>query len=410
MSTARADRAWVELNERQRLYLSVIFDADQAAEAEIKRESAAWTKTPPASEWRQITYGIKVPKNAQLGEGYTSIQHLLRQRGERDPGAGSTLAALEKRQLLTLTRDQVHVAFLGWCPRIHVRLTALGRAAARVGAGITTPASLPRGLMARWSFAALVRLYLVRLYLAGATGLRNGVSSDRAGQAPSWNTLLHLQDRKNGSFVEEFLVHSRLAGINPLTGSEYLERVDHRVRLSPAGLRHYELHRACYRELCPDLDAPAPAERPDGAPRGLAEHRVRRARYLVCGTDLPVLVWLSALEATGACPLRQRVIEEYERLHRAVPEEIRAVPAGLLRRQVSDLTRSEKSIERLLTHPGGPLVEVIDAPNGPVHRDTHPTAVALIVLTPAGREHYTRHLEDYRRAYPVLALPRSKPA
>ncbi|MGH3770019.1 MAG: hypothetical protein ACRDRW_01230 [Pseudonocardiaceae bacterium] len=92
MST-KAEQAWAVLNERQWLYLSVIYDADQAAEDDIKSRSARWEKTPPASQWRQITYDIKVPK---------------------DP---------------------------------------------RSSAGVTTPATPPRGLMARWSFAALTRLY-----------------------------------------------------------------------------------------------------------------------------------------------------------------------------------------------------------------------------------------------------------
>jgi hypothetical protein len=35
------------LTERQRLYLATIFDADQAAEADIKARSARWEKTPP---------------------------------------------------------------------------------------------------------------------------------------------------------------------------------------------------------------------------------------------------------------------------------------------------------------------------------------------------------------------------
>jgi hypothetical protein len=98
-----------------------------------------------------------------------------------------------------------------------------------------------------------------------------------------------------------------------------MERIDHRVRLSPICRRHYELHHACYRELYPDIDAPAPGDRPDTAHQGLADHRVRRPWHLVRDTDLPVLARLTKLEAKGARPLRQMVTEEYERLHRAVP-------------------------------------------------------------------------------------------
>ena len=137
----------------------------------------------------------------------------------------------------------------GWVPRIRVRLTTLGRAAARAGKGITTPVSPPRGLMARWSFAALARLYV-----AGERGLHIGPTSDRVDEAPSWNTLLHLRDRREGSLIYEF---------------------EHRVRLSDLGRGHYSVHHACYRELYPDIDAPSPAEQPDGAHAGLADHGVR---------------------------------------------------------------------------------------------------------------------------------------
>ena len=40
-----ADRAWAGLNDRQRLYLATIYNFDQAAEADIKRQSAKWMKT-----------------------------------------------------------------------------------------------------------------------------------------------------------------------------------------------------------------------------------------------------------------------------------------------------------------------------------------------------------------------------
>jgi hypothetical protein len=66
--------AWDGLNDRQRLYLSLIFDADQEAEREMKVRSARSEKTPPAAEWRKITDDIKIPKNRQLEFGYSSIQ------------------------------------------------------------------------------------------------------------------------------------------------------------------------------------------------------------------------------------------------------------------------------------------------------------------------------------------------
>ncbi|MEC3979814.1 hypothetical protein [Amycolatopsis sp. H20-H5] len=40
---------------------------------------------------------------------------------------------------------------------------------------------------------------------------------------------------------------------------------------------------------------------------------------------------LTALEAKDACHLRRVAIEGYERIGQAVPEQVRAIPPGLLR-------------------------------------------------------------------------------
>ncbi|WP_327151271.1 hypothetical protein [Nocardia sp. NBC_01329] len=61
-AAGKAAAGWAGLNPRQRLYLSTTLDFDQAAEADIRHRSANGEKTPPASEWRQILYDIKLPK------------------------------------------------------------------------------------------------------------------------------------------------------------------------------------------------------------------------------------------------------------------------------------------------------------------------------------------------------------
>jgi hypothetical protein len=43
---------------------------------------------------------------------------------------------------------------------------------------------------------------LTALYLAGERGLCNESTWDRTDQAPSWNTLLRLQDRRDGSLID----------------------------------------------------------------------------------------------------------------------------------------------------------------------------------------------------------------
>ncbi|RAS59398.1 hypothetical protein C8D87_11410 [Lentzea atacamensis] len=397
MSNGKASAAWDGLNERQRLYLSTIFRFDQAAEADIRRQKAEWLTTPPASEWRLVTYDIKLPRD--LG-GYSSVQHELREAGQHDSGSGSTLAALERRGLVEVEHDHIYIAVLGkHVPRVRVRLTAAGRAAARAGAGITGPATAPAGLMARWSFAALARLYE-----AGDNGLTTQTTWDEDDKAPPWKTLLHLRDRKDGSHIEEFSVHTRKEGINPLTGHEYTTRTEYRVRLSPAGVRHYELHHACYRELYPDVEAVEPRHKLDLAHADLAAHQARKPPHLVRVTDVPVLARLAVLEAAGNCYLRTTLIKAYEERGWPVPEDVRALPSGLTPWQVKKLTRTERSIDRLRGHRDGPLVDVLEVENLPQHRHTHPV-LPLVVLTEHGRRHYAGHRDEYLRAYPDLTLP-----
>lgn len=397
MNSSKAATVWGELNERQRLYLSTIFRFDQDAEAEIRSRRAERLATPPAAEWRLVTYDIKLPRDVG---GYSSVQHELREAGQHDSGSGSTLAALERRGLVEVEHDHVYIALLGkHVPRVRVRLTTAGRAAARAGAGITGPTSTPAGLMARWSFAALARLYA-----AGDNGLTTQTTWDKADQAPPWKTLLRLRDRKDGSHIDEFSRHTRKEGINPLTGHEYTTRTEYRVRLSPAGVRHYELHHACYRELYPDVEAVEPRQKLDLAHADLAAHRAPPPRHLVRATDVPVLARLAELETAGGCYLRTTLIKAYEDGAWPVPDTVRALPSGLLRWEIKSLTRTEKSIDRLLAHRGGPLVEILEVDNVPRHRDKVPV-LSLVVLTEHGRRHFAAHRDEYLRAYPDLTLP-----
>ncbi|MGO1049185.1 hypothetical protein [Crossiella sp. CA198] len=388
--SGKAEQEWAGLNARQRLYLSTIFDFDQQAEADIKRRSAKWMATPPASEWRQITYDIKLPKEIA---GYSSVQSVLRRQGEHDTGSGSTLAALRRRGLVSVIHDQVVVMPFGAVDRIRVRLTTTGRAAARHGAGITAPASPPQGLMARWSLLALTRLYA-----AGERGLCNETTRDRADAAPSWNTLLHLRDRRDGSLIEEFVAD------RPDQDRHLLRQ--HRVRCSPLGRHHFAVHRACYAELYPDVDLPAvdPADTIEHPHAGPADHRRPRPRHLVRDTDLRLLLELDHLAETGRCYLRQVVTEEFQGWDDEVPGWVGEIPNGLLRWQVKDLTRSDKSTKRLAEHASGPLVEQVEVCAG-LRQWQAGTTTPMVVITDHGRAHLREHRDAYQHAYPELFGP-----
>jgi hypothetical protein len=68
--SAKAIQTWAEFNPRQQLYLSVMFEADQAEgcsrptrrkKAHIKRRSGKRMATSPASQWRQLPTTAEVP-------------------------------------------------------------------------------------------------------------------------------------------------------------------------------------------------------------------------------------------------------------------------------------------------------------------------------------------------------------
>lgn len=375
-ATGKAASAWAGLNPRQRLYLSTILDFDQAAEADIRRRTANWEKTPPASEWRQILYDIKLPKAVT---GYSSVQSVLREAGQHDPGSGSTLAALQRRGLVQVNHDMVYVlAVSAMVPRIRVRLTTLGRATARHGAGVAAPVSTPRGMLSYGSFRALAKLYA-----AGEAGLIL-----HAKGTPSWDTLLRLRNRPYDPWIDEFTTRSGEYGLR-----------QSRVRATANARRHYEIHVACYRELYPDIDAPETAAAAHVTHRGLADHRVRTPKHLLAEADVRILSELVRLTEAGTCWLQQLLLREYR--DRPVPDSVATLRPGLLRNQVKDLARTDKPIQRLSSWPTGALAEMIELADPAI---TERWPGSMLILTEHGREHYARYREEYRQLYPDLHL------
>ena len=138
---------------------------------------------------------------------------------------------------------------------------------------------------------------------------------------------------------------------------------------------------------------------------GLADHRRPRPKDLVRDTDLRLLLPLAESEETGRCYLREVATEEFRRWGDEVPDWVGEIPNGLLRWQVKDLTRAEKSIDRLREHPGGALVEQVEV-CGSARNYRAGTTTPLIVLTDAGRDHLAAHRADYRRTYPETTARR----
>ncbi|WP_433542036.1 hypothetical protein ACQP10_38435 (plasmid) [Streptosporangium sandarakinum] len=219
-SQDRAAAAWVALNERQQVYMRILYDADQAAE---RHEKTAWRRRP-AEEWRWLDYGPVANSLADPGK----LQVLLAHHGVRDQGSGATLQTLEGSGLIDLRRDP---ALIGY--HLHVRLTRVGRAVCRA-AGMDTarPGTPGRGQLseALWSM-------LAEVHAAGHDGLARRYVDG------AW---LRLTQREPEPYV---------------AAEPAAEGYGYRLRLTPAGARHYADQWEAYARLYPQVSA----RRPDGS-------------------------------------------------------------------------------------------------------------------------------------------------
>jgi hypothetical protein len=389
-TTEKAAAAWAALNDRQRLYLKAIYDADQRAEAAAR---TGWSSTK-ASEWRWVLYSIKAPKELV---GRRAIQSQVEREGQLDTGAGSSLAALRRRALILVRDTIVYVPTLGEVPAIEVQLTAAGRAAVRYGHGITMPPRVPPGLLSQeylWDG-------LVWLYEAGEKGFVHYYSRRDQKQyapeqprfRPSWNTLLALRNRRDGSLWEDV----------PMPGVR-----QECYRISALGREHYERHWACYAELFPDIEAPRPPAS-EGAHEGLAEHFAKKPRGLLTMPQWRLLVELVRVHRSGSSPIRRIIAGQYKQVNDPVPD-LSGIPNGLLDWQIKSwVTPSSTAAAKLVGYKEGALAQYTDI--RPIeqrlyYRDRFYAEKPLLVLhvTDAGLAHYDERMSTYQRFYPDVPL------
>jgi hypothetical protein len=222
----KAARDWEVLSSRQRDILRWVFRADQAAgERERKRQrqrqldaKALFPQARPASEWRWVN------RDAVLG------------RHRPRAGDPADFAELEARGLIEIDAATAMV-----------QVTRAGRAAVRAGTG-SLPQGPPRGLLSRWSWAALARLHA-----AGAGGLVLDARSLRSvphwERCPSWSTVVRFRNRRI-PYAEELKVNGESC-----------------VRLTPAGREHVESNLDRYTAAYPDVPVPGP-DSPEALHRG----------------------------------------------------------------------------------------------------------------------------------------------
>ncbi|MFB7649410.1 hypothetical protein ACFC0S_15870 [Streptomyces sp. NPDC056084] len=214
---SKAEQAWDALNERQRAYMTVLYDHDQAAETARAQDAAAgYFDDTPAAVWRRID--VVGP-----GSKLTSVQRALARRDVRDDGAGSTLQALQRYGLIEVHDETVETR-RGKSRRVQATLTRAGRAAVR--AGTQEPGRRRSGELTEYAWERLVRLWRAD-----------------PGTVRIWgsNTEAALVTRPKEPYAEGTL-------------GDY--------RITEAGREHYRSRWARYQVLYPDVAAPDP----DGGP------------------------------------------------------------------------------------------------------------------------------------------------
>lgn len=236
--TSKALQAWLDLNDRQQGTLAVIYDLDQAAEAG-RRSGAARGEYDdrPASVWRSIDFAHE-PALRQVF-GWTQLQERLMGRGWDNQGNGSTMAALERRGLITRDNRPTRYGYMRT-----VQLTREGRAAAQAGTSLT-PGGPRKAALGHRSWEVLALLWQAHL----------------RGQPLKWGYSTTIERALIGKHVP------------PLARS-----VSGGYEITDRGCDFYREHYAAHTAAHPDIRAPHPdgadAEPwPPAADKLLGEHR-----------------------------------------------------------------------------------------------------------------------------------------
>jgi transcriptional regulator with XRE-family HTH domain len=231
-----AESEWQDLNDRQRAYLVVIFREDQKREGDVRLSQLASKKLGAASDWRKIPFTIHADP---AFTGYTEIQTRLRTSGDLDAGAGATLQALARRDLLVISIDQVEVAPLGFVPRTLVELTRHGRAAVRAGLHEPIPRRRPAHLLSEWLWRCLA--------MVAQTGDK-GLPTDRLqGKARFYlGTGYRPQGRPSRGYIDLVAMPQSAD-----SGSYVAERC---WKLTDSGREHVTSYLATYQSLYPAVE------------------------------------------------------------------------------------------------------------------------------------------------------------
>ncbi|MCK2245278.1 helix-turn-helix transcriptional regulator [Crossiella sp. S99.2] len=230
-ASGRALATWEALNERQRTYLGEIMREDRMMATEMWMRRVQRLTVQKAAQWRRLPLAVHAAPSAV---GYTRLQERLRRRGVHDPGAGSTVHALERRGLVAVSEDSVEHTAVGTVGRVLVEITRRGRAAARAGLGEPRDPGPAAHLLSEWLWGVVVRVAA-----AGPAGLED----DRlAGRSLFFIGVGYRG--KAGGRPSRGLVDSV-----PLMAPCGTHVAEYRWRLTRLGRRHVAEYLDIYREL-----------------------------------------------------------------------------------------------------------------------------------------------------------------
>ncbi len=237
---------WAELNERQRQYMQAIYETDQEQEADERGTWKRGERRRPARQWRWMEYGVFNGVGSTL---YTKLY--LRQLV--DEGTGSTFNALEKRGFITC--KYTHIRRSGQKVLdsfLMLQITSTGRKLVRTATGDRREKRLLPGTLREWHWKAMVEAWKAR---------PAGIMADYGDYGGiGWNTWLRLRDYKAGALIEEYQTWTQVQ--RSTYGQTWPEsRPVYWLRLTSFGEQFYWEQWAKYRELYPQVEAPAPETR-----------------------------------------------------------------------------------------------------------------------------------------------------
>jgi hypothetical protein len=246
------------LNDRQNTYLLTIFRLDQVREADQRRAWNRGQRVLPAAAWRWIAYNTSE----------SLLRFALQQAKLVDEGTGSTFESLERRGLIECRYERDPMGI----PILLVKMTTKGRRLARSLTGEQRVRSLPTGTLRAWHWKALAVAYL-----AGDEGVKQEYSGSGRYGGIGWNTWLRLRDYKHQGTEQPLITEAstwvqvrRSVFTDRRRPHDYEERTgseqEHQLSITPFGQRYYVEQWQRYRQLYPEVEAPAPTQESQAQP------------------------------------------------------------------------------------------------------------------------------------------------